>query len=783
MPAVWGLQFYFINYLFHYMKFLQLILLVALLLPGNFLLAQRISIIPEPENIVEKNGSFQVNDQTSIVFKTNDTTIKKVAGLFVEQLASLTGIRLTATVAAKQNLLSIKLDSNVVKNNEGYKLEVSPSGISITAKTAAGVFYAFESLKQMLPVLHPNSGKNQQAVFIPCCIINDAPQYSYRGMHLDVSRHFFSTSFIKQYLDILACFKINSFHWHITDSHGWRLEIKQYPRLTSVGAWRADRTGIPMTLAKPTQLGEAATYGGFYTQEEVKDIIQYAQQRNITVIPEIEMPGHCTAALVAYPQYGDLNNKTPLLMPCGYEGDLLHNFCAGYDSTYIFLQNILKEVMGLFPSEYIHIGGDEVRPGPWMGCPRCQAKMKEKSFTTAKQLQAYFTARIDSFITSNGKRMMGWDEIVGADIAQSSVNMSWHGDNKAIEAAHKGNATVMTYYWYTYFDFYQSDPQLEPHITYARLQLDTVYRFNPMPQSFTAAQAKYILGGQACLWTENVTTEQHAEYMLLPRLLALSEALWTPQSKKNYTRFIEKTEKQNQRFDAAGIAYANSMYNVNTRPLFDSASKNIKVTLANQTYQYPVHYTTDGSAPSAASPVYTKPFMVDKSSIIAASTFKENKPVGKTNRDTLVIHEGIKAGVNMQPFNEAVRRMHDGILGTVEPYDGRWMMMTDSVVTMVLQLEQEQMLHNFSMRFMEDQVGFLYLPRSINVTTSLDGKNYAKALSVTNAAIPTELPRHVKTYQQQIQQRAKFIKIEIRNAQLNDTPDRNLMAIDEIILQ
>lgn len=765
------------------MKFLFYGILFLFIQMHGKVIAQRINIIPEPVSIIEKNGSFQLNDQTVIVISTNDSVVKRTVDLLIEQLAFLSGIHLkTTTNALRQNSITIKLGNGNGLNKEGYLLDVSADNISITAPTAAGVFYAFESLKQLLPVNLSLQSKNKNYA-IPCCSIKDAPQYSYRGMHFDVSRHFFSTAFIKKYIDLLATFKINVFHWHLTDSHGWRLEIKQYPKLTAVGAWRADRTGIPMTLAKPTQPGEAATYGGFYTQQEVKDIIQYAQQRNITIIPEIEMPGHCTAALVAYPEYGDLNNKTPLLVPCGYEGDLMHNFCAGYDSTYIFLQNILKEVIALFPSEYIHIGGDEVRPGPWMNCPRCQAKMKEKGFTTATQLQAYFTSRIDSFITASGKKMMGWDEIVGADIAKSSVSMSWHGESKATEAANKGNTTVMTPYRYTYFDFYQSDPHLEPDITYARLQLDSVYQFNPMPQNFTAEKAKYILGGQACLWTENVTTEKHAEYMLLPRLMALSEALWTPQNKKDYAKFITKTELQNQRFDAAGIAYANSMYNVNIMPSFDSVSRTVKITLANQTYQYPIHYTTDGTVPSVRSSVYTKSFTVDKSSVITTSTFKENRPVGKVNRDTLVMHNGIKAGISMQPINELISRLNDGIIGTVEPYDGRWMMLADSVATIIIDLHQQQLLHNFSMRFMEDQVGFLYLPKSLTVSISLDGITYSKAFSVFNKIIPTELPRHIKTYKQQIQEQARFVKIEIQNAWLNDTADKNIMSTDEIILQ
>jgi len=767
--------------LFAKSKSMRLILstLTCLLVYCTGIYAQRINIIPQPASIEERTGDFYINDKTKIIDKTGDSLIAQTIQLFINELSSLTNIHLHVDAGVEKNSISIYINPNKISNAEGYELQISKDNIIVTAATAAGILYAFESLKQLLPA-DLNTTVKQYA--IPCCLIKDSPQYAYRGMHLDVSRHFFTPALIKQYLDILAVFKINVFHWHLTDSHGWRLEIKQYPKLTSIGAWRADRTGIPMTIAKPTQPGEPATYGGFYTQEEVKDIIAYAAQRNITIIPEIEMPGHCTAAIIAYPQYGDLNNPVPLLMPCGYEGDLKHNFCAGYDSTYIFLENILKEVMALFPSKYIHIGGDEVRPEPWMKCPRCQEKMQEKGLTTAKQLQAYFTSRIDSFITANGKAMMGWDEITGADIAKTSVSMSWHGESKASEAANKGNATVMTPYWYTYFDFYQSDPQLEPDITYARLQLDSVYQFNPMPVSFTGERQKFILGGQGCLWTENIPTPQRVEYMLLPRLLALSEALWTPATAKNYKRFIEKTELQFRRFDRQGINYARSMYNVNSRPLFDSSTQTVKLTLTNQTYQYPIHYTTDETKPTSKSALYAKPVDIIKSSIVKTATFKNGEIISKINTDTIVIHKAFAASIKMSPANESSTRLIDGILGTVEPYDHRWVIITDSVTTIIVDVKKQQLLHSFSMRFMEEPVGNFYLPKSLAVSISADGINYQTSFTINNIDKIQEL-RHVTTFNKILQQQARFIKVEIHNASYNKIADQNIMMMDEIIIE
>lgn len=481
----------------------------------------QVSIIPEPVTTMQHKGNFRFNPSTKIFITNGDDTVSTIVKRFTAAFKRASNLTIISRAGSgDSNAINIVIDSTAVKNKEGYILDISPARINITAAKPAGVLYAFETLKKLLPpAFYKPADQNHSVSWgVPAAYINDYPQYPYRAMQLDVSRHFFSVQFIKKYLDLLASYKINTFHWHLTDSHGWRLEIKKYPRLTSVGAWRADRKGIPMTIAQPTAKSEPATYGGYYTQQQVRGIVRYAAERNITVIPEIEMPGHCTAALVAYPQYTDLNNKTPLLIPCGLPGDLKHNFCAGYDSTYVFLENILKEVFQLFPSKYIHIGGDEVQGGPWLNCPRCRRLMKAKGFTTTVQLQNYFTTRIDSFIVASGRQAIGWEEMLAASVSPQSIGMVWHEKTNAIPLVNSGHNLVLTPFRYTYFDFYQSDPRLEPHITYAPLYLDSVYAFDPRPAGISNEAAAHILGGQACLWTENVETPARAEYMTLPRL-------------------------------------------------------------------------------------------------------------------------------------------------------------------------------------------------------------------------------------------------------------------------
>lgn len=595
------------------------LLVLVYLIHSNKIFAERIHIIPEPFNIVEKPGTFYLNRLTKVFIDKKNAEMVKIFTAFASQFQIVSGIELQSSnersASDINNVIMIgTTDEPKIKNKEGYILDISQKRIKILVKDLPGLFYAFESLKQLLPPQFYEHRKIAKQWSIPCAYILDYPQFSYRGMQLDVSRHFFPASFIKHYLDILSHYKMNTFHWHLTDSHGWRLQIKQYPKLTLIGAWRADRKGIPMTIAEATQPNESATYGGFYTQEEVREIIRYAKDRFITIIPEIEMPGHCTAALVAYPQFSDLNNKTPLLMPCGYPGDLKHNFCVGYDSTYIFLKNILSEVMELFPSPYIHIGGDEVRGEPWLNCSRCQTLMQRENFTTARQLQAYFTSRIDSFITAHHKRVIGWEEILWAKVSSQSTAMAWHGNEGAVNAAKTGYDVVMTPYHYTYFDFYQSDPRLEDFITYAPLFLDTVYAFNPLPAGLNDAEAKHITGGEGCLWTENIETPQRVEYMTLPRLLALAEVLWTPSVNKNYRKFIDKTEDEFIRLNAQHVAYATSLYNVSIEPQFNKANKTITVVLHDQAAgKYAIHYTTNGTIPNAGSPVFHTPLVVDKS--------------------------------------------------------------------------------------------------------------------------------------------------------------------------
>jgi hexosaminidase len=729
-----------------------------------------LAIIPQPVSVERTAGVYR-SGPLVVTVPEPGPEVAAVLADFGADWIRLTGRRLAFSV----------VPGGSGEPLEGYHLRVETEAIRVSASSGTGVFYALQTLRQLMPR-------------IPCVTIVDFPRYGFRGMHLDVSRHFFTVDFIKKYLDILAAYKLNTFHWHLTDSHGWRIEIKKYPRLTSVGAWRADRSGIPMTIAQPTAIGEAATYGGFYTQGEIRDIVAYAARRYITIIPEIEIPGHCTAALVAYPEYSDLNNPVPLLRPCGSPGDVEHNLCLGYEPSFRFVEDILSEVMALFPGSFIHIGGDEVRGGPWYSCPRCRERMQEKGFTTARQYQDWFTHRIDSFINAHGKRMIGWDEVLEADISPGAAAMAWHNPEAALQALKKGHDMVMTPYRYTYFDFYQSDPRLEPNITYAMLGLDTVYAFEPTPPGLGPEERRHVLGGEACLWTENFATPADVEYMLLPRLLALAEVLWTPAALKDYARFVRKTEVHFGRFRASGLRFATSIYNVAIRPEWVGDGSGvadgggIRVSLSDQTQLYPIRYTLDGSAPGVRSALYKGPLLVTKSAELRAGVFRNGVPVGKTNGDRLTMHLAAGAMVRMSPDSavsagEAIRLV-DGIHGTIEPYDGRWVIFHDSVVEIVIDLKTVQRIHGFDIGCMEDQVGDMYLPASIGVSASVDGEHYQRLFYQENKKIPADLDRHTVHYHREtLTTAARFVKFSFRNAGLSPDPQKNLFVIDELTVR
>lgn len=518
-------------------------------------------IVPLPAEYKAIDGHFVIDKNTNIVFDSKNQELKKLANYFVSHIAKVSGVKLAVNAKKNTNAIRLRLVQAKELGKEGYRLQVAPSRINLEASDRAGIFYGMQSIFQTLPAIRTNA-----ALHVPAMQVVDKPRFGWRGFMLDVSRHFYSPDAIKDILDLMASFKMNVFHWHLCDDQGWRLEIKKYPKLTSIGAWRQEKEGAVFYEKDTAHLHgkNMYTYGGYYTQEQVKDIVAYAAMRNITVVPEIEMPGHSGAALAAYPQLSCTKRNVPVpnIVNSGYLNTLQSNYCPGNDSSFIFLQDVLTEVMQLFPSKYIHIGGDEVDKKDWKACASCQALMKKENLKDEEELQSYFIKRMSKYITSTGHKMIGWGEILEGGLAPDATVMSWIGEKRGIEAARLGHDVIMTPSNPLYLNRYQTDSiQYEPKAAkYSINTLEKVYAYNPLPQALTAKEQQHILGAQAVIWTEFIRSVDHLHYMLLPRMCALAEVVWTPKEKQDFNAFKQRMKPRLAAFEQSGFRFYNKDY-------------------------------------------------------------------------------------------------------------------------------------------------------------------------------------------------------------------------------
>lgn len=490
-----------------------------------------ISIVPQPVELVVSKGSLDLSKRAPHIQLTSADV--SLAGFLDEFLKTKDA---EAGSEPKAKGYPVKLGVNATQvdalGEEGYTLSVSKKGISILANTEAGLFYGIQTLIQLTPVTGTK---------IPFVEITDYPRFGYRGLHLDVCRHIFPVEFVKKYIDLLAKHKFNRFHWHLTDDQGWRIEIKKYPKLQQIAAYRS---GTVIGHAGHSNKYDTIRYGGYYTQEEVKEVVKYAADRYVTIIPEIEMPGHATAAIAAYPQLGCRGDQVQTERTFGVFDPI---FCAGQDNTFNFLQDVLTEVMDLFPGTYIHIGGDEAPKTRWKECPHCQKRIKDNGLKDEHELQSYFIRRIEKFVNSKGKRIIGWDEILEGGLAPDATVMSWRGEEGGIAAAKENHDVIMTPGGWCYFDHYQDTSKTEPMSIGGLTPVRKVYTYEPLPAQLTPEQSKHILGAQANLWTEYILSPQHAEYMVYPRACALAEVVWSPKEKRDYLDFLQRMETHLQR--------------------------------------------------------------------------------------------------------------------------------------------------------------------------------------------------------------------------------------------
>lgn len=601
----------------------------------------QITLVPRPTELKETgvSNAFTLTAETPIVIGSDK--LAPSAAFLIQYLQQYYGVSLkSSTKQVKGSAVVLAIDP--AAGAEGaYILDVTASGVSVKGADETGVFYAIQSMIQLLPA------QKTAVLAMPGVWVKDAPRFGYRGVMLDVGRHFFPVEFVKKFIDYLALHKINTMHWHLTEDQGWRIEIKKHPQLTAKGAYRNGT----IVGHYPGSENDNERYGGFYTQQQVKDIVAYAAKRYITVVPEIEMPGHASAAIAAFPHLSCFPaeptnlGKHPSTASKANPGKQVQEtwgvhddvFCAGNDSVYQLLQDVIDEVVPLFPSRLFHIGGDECPKANWKRCTRCQARIKELHLKDEHELQSYFVQRMEKYINSKGKILIGWDEILEGGLAPNAWVMSWRGEAGGIEAAKQGHDVIMTPTTYCYFDYYQGKSKTEPLAIGGYLPLNAVYSYNPFPSALTADQAKHIKGIQANLWTEYVESPAKAEYMLMPRLAAIAEVAWSPQEGKNWDDFTRRMEGLYDRYALMGINYAKSAYQVRQTVLIESVSNRANVTFKTDSYNPDIRYTLDGTMPTATSAQYTKPFDVYRSAIIKAGVFKDGVLKGNVSEQKIVL--------------------------------------------------------------------------------------------------------------------------------------------------
>lgn len=744
-----------------------------------------LTIIPQPQSMVLGKGHFQFTQETVFVI---DPVLMPARLPFLEQFERASGFKFAIQKAAiLTNSVVIDTDKSVPK--EGYTLAVTPQQISIKAADYNGALYALQTLRQLLPNEVESSELVKRDWLVPAVTITDAPQYQWRGLMLDVSRHFFPKEYILKTLDRMAMLKLNTFHFHLVDNEGWRIEIKKYPKLTEVGAWRVDqedklwdeRTPNPANaFANPATAPKK--YGGFYTQEDIKEIVAYASARGITVIPEIEMPAHAMSAIAAYPELSC--HKRPIGVPSGAVWPITDIYCAGQEETFDFIEEVLTEVLALFPSQYIHIGGDEATHTEWEHCPKCQLRMKEHQLKNVHQLQSYFIKRIDDFLTSKGRTLVGWDEIMDGGLAENAVVMNWRGIEVGKKALAQGNPIVLTSD--CYIDNYQGLPDYEPQANGGYLPLKKLYNYNLEKEALADASVEKnkVLGTQANLWAEHVGSTEHSEYMLFPRLLALAEISWTNDKLKDWDSFMRRTQHFMQRMDVMGIHYARSVYQV--VPTVENKEGNIYLKLECEVPNADIRYAL-GDTPIEKGEKYTNPIAIKATTTYKATVFSANATNTITSGQ-ITFHKAIGKPVSYSPlYHKSYQGQGKGTLtnvirGTKNFHDGQWLGWLGDDVTLTLDLGETTEVSEVRIGAMDAQSSGIYFPERLTVALSADGKNYREVAAQEEPCTIKGKPSLKDFVLKFDPQSTRYLKIQLKNVKTPPKGGDAWLFIDEILV-
>ncbi|MDN3665195.1 beta-N-acetylhexosaminidase [Algibacter miyuki] len=753
------------------------------------LLKGDLDIIPLPAELVAGDGHFIINESTTISVNTEEE--QAIATRFFEKFKTATGW--LPEIGINKANADIVFSADTTLENEAYELEVTPKNILITSGSGAGFFYAMETIGQLLPTTIFSKKEQTNTIWgIPAVRIADKPAFGWRGYMLDVSRHFFTKEEVKDAIDFMAEVKLNRFHWHLSDDNGWRIEIKKYPKLTEVGAWRVNHNDKDENTSnwwgRPTQQpGEEATYGGFYTQEDIKEIVAYAKARYVEIIPEIDMPGHSLAAIASYPEISC--STGPFYVGTG--GVVRNNtYCPGKEVTFEFVENVLGEVMDLFPFDYMHIGGDECNKEAWEVDPDCQLRMKEENLADTHELQSYFVKRVEKIVNAHGKNMIGWDEILEGGLAPNATVMSWRGEKGGIAAARQGNDVIMTPSRYCYFDLKQGDDDLEPNLGYAYSFLKDTYNYKIISDSLTTEQGKHVLGLQGNLWTESLRNWSQITYMTFPRLYAVAENGWTKQNDKDWDGFTNRLINQFKRLELKGERYATSAFNAR---IYHTGQQDgsIEIALKTEVNGMDIYYTLDGSEPSLTSTKYEKPFFIKNTTTLKATSFKNDEQIGNISEKTFPIHKAVGATVVYHSpkitDTKEINKLVDLNFGKLNRGDRNWQnikgdLEVDLTFTEAKTIESIEVT---SLRFTNSSV---YVPEYIEIYGSEDGKNFTKLGEIKQLEVShTQGRNKVKSTINFNKTTVKAIKVKAKS--VNPIPENHrragnasLILIDELIV-
>lgn len=728
-------------------------------------------LIPKPVSLDMASGYFLLDSKAKIETIHSESF---EATYLQKSIEEQTGLHLEITKQNSKKAIVLELkNTQVFKNDEGYELKIGLDRIVISSASTKGLFYGIQTLLQVIPY------EQNSKIKLPFLTITDKPKFQWRGMHLDVCRHFFPVDFIKKYIDFLAMYKMNRFHWHLTDDQGWRIEIKKYPKLQEIAAWRNGS----MVGHYTDQKYDTLRYGGYYTQEEVAEIVTYASQRHITVIPEIEMPGHAQAALAAYPEL----SCTGGLFEVAKEWGVLDDVFCPKEETFTFLENVLTEVMALFPSKIIHIGGDECPKTRWKNCEHCQKLMIVKGLKDEHELQSYFIQRIEKFLNSKGRNIIGWDEILEGGLAPNAAVMSWRGTQGGIDAAKAKHNVVMCPGSYCYFDYYQADPKNEPIAIGGYIPIEKVYSFNPIPKELTTEEEKYILGAQANLWTEYIATPEHVEYMVMPRMAALSEVVWGTSNTDEYKNFQNRLLQHFSIYKAKNINYSEAIFELDSKaePTANGVNFILKGINPNN-----IHYTIDGTEPTLNSSVYKNPIIITKSGVVKAVYFENNIKKSNILEQEFFINKatGKKINLKYQPHEnysgDGAFSLVNGMQGNPTKYGRDWLGFLGTNLEVVIDLENQSTITNLGLNTLQSEGSWIYFPKKILFSASNDGVNY----NVISEISQSEIQQNKGRIRIEIPETsARYIKVVAENngAILDGKPgagSKSWLFVDEIMI-